>query len=98
MASDLKPWMRQLALCSEWLEIIARELSLRSHELDAEESFKISTYASGIQFRAQGLFDSLEGIALARERLTNLARQCGIKLITAAEMAEIRRDRNREAA
>jgi hypothetical protein len=61
--SGIKPWARQLALCSEGLDIIARELPLRGDELDEEEALRLCGYASDIRSQANNLAKSLEEIA-----------------------------------
>jgi hypothetical protein len=63
MASGIKPWTRQLALCNSWLEIIADELALRGHELEVTEANQLAEEAAAIQVRADGLALSLRNIA-----------------------------------
>ena len=66
MASEIKPWTRQLELCSSWLEIISEELVLRGQELEPREAIQLAVKAATLSERAQALFESLNEIAKAK--------------------------------
>jgi hypothetical protein len=63
MASGIKPWTRQLELCTSWIEIISDELVLRGPELDAEGAEQLAIKAAALSEGAQALVAALQDIA-----------------------------------
>jgi hypothetical protein len=66
MASGIKPWMRQMELCTSWIEIISEELGLRGQELDARDVHQLAVKAATLSECAQALFESLNEIVKAK--------------------------------
>jgi hypothetical protein len=62
MPSGITPWMRQLELCTSWLEIISEELPLHGKELDSNGAQQLAIKAARLSERAQDLFESLNQI------------------------------------
>jgi hypothetical protein len=63
LASGIVPWLRQLELCTSWLEIISEELPLHVKELDSNGAQQLAIRAARLSERAQALFESLDQIA-----------------------------------